>query len=228
MSGTNHQSAQAGSIVPWSTLDRWSARAFLVGGGMFAVAAVLSAYALVTGEVQIHQYLGEAFIAFGWIGGLVGLLGFYRGVADRSRWLARAGGAFSLVGLVAFTVLGVVSLVVFARGGSISELVHPALLLLGVILGSLLAFVTFSAATFRSDGYPRVVSLLLLVPAAIFVVNFFVLPVLLGRRGNPPAVGLVIVGALSLGMLAIGYVLRTDRVPSERHDDVASRDLGAS
>lgn len=221
----NRTSEQAGSIVPWNTLDRWSARAFFVGGGMFGIAAVLSAYAMVTGEVRVHQYLGEAFIAFGWIGGLVGLLGLYRGVAERSRWLARAGGAFTVVGLMAFTVLGVVSLVVFVTGGSIASMVHPALLLLGVILGSLLAFVTFSAATFRSDAHPRVASLLLLVPAAIFVVNFVVLPVLLGGQGNPPAVGLVVVGALALGMLAIGYVLRTDRSLDERHDAVASHDL---
>lgn len=223
MSGTNQPSEGVSSIGPWNAPDRWSARAFFGGGGMFVVAAALSAFAVFTGADRVHQYLGEAFIAFGWIGGLVGLLGLYREVVDRSRWLARAGGVFAAVGLVAFTVLGVVSLIVFFTGGSIEAMVPPGLLI-GVILGSLLAFVSFSAATFRSDAHPRAVGILLLVPSAIFVTNFLVLPVLLSQRGNPPAVGFVVVAALAIAMLAIGYVLRADGILDERQDAGASTD----
>lgn len=205
------------------SLGEWSASLFLLGGLMFAVSAALTLVAIVTGSVQSSMVLGEAFIAAGWIAPLIGLLGLYPAVANRNPWLSRAGVLFLLVGLVAFIYLAVASLLAFVQGLEITEIPIPLVVLLpGIVAGSLLAFVSFSVASLRSEALSRSVGLLLLVPSAIFVTNFLVLPAILGSGPNPPEIGFVITGLLTLAMLAIGYSLRAEDAPATRAEPVSS------
>jgi hypothetical protein len=200
-----------------ASLEAWSARLFLLGGVMFGISAALTLVGMATGAVEANMILGEAFIAAGWIAPLLGLLGLSHALADQSRRLVQAGSVFAVLGLVAFVFLAVASLVAFVQGLAITEIPIPiAVLLPGIIAGSLLAFVSFSVASIRSDAVPRSAGLLLLVPSAIFVTNFAILPAILGAGPNPPEVGFVITGLLTLAMLSIGYVLRTVGAPTER------------
>lgn len=209
--------------VPWESLERRSASLFVLGGLMFAVSAVLTVVAMVTGAIQPNMVLGEAFIAAGWIAPLLGLIGLYPALADRNPRLGRAGLLFALIGLVAFVFLAVASLVAFVQGLEITEIPIPvAVLLPGIIAGSLLAFVSFSIASLRSEAHARTVGVLMLIPSGIFVTNFLVLPIILGPGPNPPEVGFIITGLLTLAMLAIGYALRTTDTPTARTDPVSS------
>lgn len=212
--------------MPLNTTDRWNGVAqarstlFILGGVMFAIAAALTVVAMALGTDRLYLHLGEAFIAAGWLVPLIGLLGFYPSLVADHRWLARAAVVFTAVGLIAFTVLGIISIYVFATGGEISD--YPLMYIIpGIFSGSLLAFVTVSIASYLAPTYSRRVSLLLLVPSAIFVTNLFILPLVLGSGPNPPEVGLVLTSALTLAMLAIGYTLRTDGDTSHQSRPVA-------
>lgn len=191
------------------TLEPWSARLFLIGGVMFGVSASLTVVAMVTGAIQSNLVLGEAFIAAGWIAPLLGLLGLYPALVERTPRLVKAGLVFAVIGLVAFLFLAVASIIAFVQGLQITEIPIPiAVLLPGIIAGSLLTFVAFSIASLKNEAYPRIAGLLMLVPSKIFVTNFLILPAILGPGPNPPEVGFLITGLLTLAMLAIGYVLR--------------------
>lgn len=200
-----------------ASLESWSARLFLLGGAMFGISAGLTLVGMLTGAVEAYMILGEAFIAAGWIAPLLGLLGLARALADRSKRLVQAGSVFAVIGLVAFVFLAVASVVAFVQGLAITEIPIPVVVLLpGIIAGSLLAFVSFAVASRRSDVVPRPAGLLMLVPSAIFVTNFLILPAILGAGPNPPEVGAVITGLLTLAMLSIGYVLQAMTPPADR------------
>ena len=203
------------------SLEQSSQSLFLLGGLMFVVAAALTVVAMITGDVQSNMVLGEAFIALGWIGPLLGLLGLYPVLRDRNPWLVRAGLVFAVIGLIAFIYLTAASVFAFLQGMEITDIPIPiAVLLPGIIAGSLLAFVCFSVATLRSDAHSRTLGILMLVPSGIFVTNFVVIPVIRGPGPNPPEIGLVITGLLAVAMLAIGYVLRTEQTSTERSEAV--------
>jgi hypothetical protein len=192
------------------SLERRRPTLFFLGGAMFVVSAALNGMQIVAGTERLSLTVGEAFIAGGWIAGLLGLLGLYPGLADRSRWLSRAGAVFAVIGVLAFVVLAVVSLYGFVAGSEPGTFPIPIVYFIpGVFVGSLLAFVSFSGATLQSDDHPRALSIFLLVPSAIFVTNLFILPAIFGTGRRPPEVLLVIVGGLALAMLVIGYLLRT-------------------
>jgi hypothetical protein len=191
-------------------LERRTSALFLVGAAMFVVSAVLNGVQIVASAERLVM-IGEAFIASGWIAGLLGLLGLYPGLADRNRWLSRGGAVFAVIGILAFVVLAVVSLYGYAAGYDLGNFPIPVVFFIpGVFVGSLLAFVSFSGACLRSDAHSRRVGLLLLVPSAIFVTNLFVLPMIFGTGSTPPAIGIVVVSGLALAMFAIGYSLRAE------------------
>lgn len=199
----------------WESLETGSARAFFAGGVTFVFAAVLNVVTVVTGAERLSLMVGEAFIAAGWFGGLVGLLGLYPVLRDRSRWLTRAGAVFAVVGAVTMVVLAVASLVAFVQGGGVGDLPVPFIFLFpGLVIGSLLAFVSFSVASLRSDVPSRNVGVLLLVPALVFSTNFFILPIIVGTGPAPPEIIFAVTSILALVMLAIGYLLRTGDVPT--------------
>ena len=200
----------------WELLEKWGTGAFFTGAIMFVVAAALTVVSMTTGAERLSLMVGEAFIAAGWVGGLIGLLGVYAAVADQSSWSARAGAVFTVIGAVTFVVLAVASLVAYVNGGGVGDLPVPFIYLFpGIIIGSLLAFLSFSVASLRSDVHSRTVGILLLVPPITFVTNFFIIPAIVGTGPNPPEVILIVQIVLALAMLAIGYVLPTGDRPTD-------------
>jgi len=192
---------------------------FFLGAAMFIVSAALNGIQIVAGTERLSLMVGEAFIAGGWMAGLLGLLGLYPGLTDRSRWLSRAGAVFAVIGLLAFAVLAVASLYAFVAGYEPGNFPIPIVYVIpGVFVGSLLAFVSFSGAALWSDDLPQILSLVLLVPSAIFVTNLFILPAIFGSGPTPPAVGIVVVAGLALTMLAIGYLLRAEPEPTDHSE----------
>lgn len=206
----------------WEALERWSPTAFVVAGVMFAAAAAVVVVAILAGGWGRLALVAEACMGAGWISGLVGLLGLYPALADRSRWLARASAVFAGIGLVAFAVLVVVSLAAFTAGSRPDTFPVPqAVILPGMLSGTVLAFVSFSIASLRSDVHSRIASILLLVPTALFLTNAFVLPMFVEPTQSglaQPEVALGFASAVALAMLAIGSRLRTEEMPTDREE----------
>lgn len=199
------------TTLGWRRLERQSTTLFLVAAALFLVDAGLLVLDLAVGTERLSLMVGQAFIAAGWIAGLLGLLGQYPVLVDENRWLARAAAVFAAVGVVGFTVMGAASLWLFATGAALDDLTaYVPFFLPGVIAGSLLAFVAFAAASLRSDAHSRPLGVLLLVPSAVFVTNLL-------SGENTTLVTLAIVSALVVSMLAIGYVLRA-HVPAGREE----------
>lgn len=191
----------------WDTLERWSATAFLIGGVIFLADTALVANGLVAGT-EPPMTLGQAFVGASWTAALVGLLGLYPRLANRSRWLVRAGAVFAVIGAVTMAAMAVTSFGYFTGvfdGGEagLSEVVM--VFLPGVIVGSVLGFVSFGVACLRTDVYSRSVGALLLLLPMTVVFNLGT-----GFAGwNPLPKLLGVVALLSLTMLTIGYLLRT-------------------
>lgn len=199
----------------FESLERWRATAFLLAAAMFLVDAAF--LATVVGSGTRPPDLGQAFIAAGWTAAFVGVLGLYPDLAERRRWLARAGAVFAAVGVVVFAAMAVV-VVVFTAGivdGDFATLVP--IFLPGVVFGSVLGFLTFSVASLRSGVHSRAVGVLLLLPAISVVVNIATPSAASGRA----AITLGIVSGLALTMLAIGYLLRTGKALTGRAEPTA-------
>jgi hypothetical protein len=75
------------STRQWEALEQRSSTLFFLGGVMFMVAAGLSLVDIVVGVERLGLLVGEVFIAAGWMGGLLGLLGLYPVVSKQDhRW----------------------------------------------------------------------------------------------------------------------------------------------
>ena len=81
-------------------------------------------------------------------------------------------------------------------------------------IGTLLGFLSFAVASLRTDIHSQTVGLLLLVPPAIFAV------VLAGEivGYTPVWDDFVLASGQAISLLAIGYLLRTEDVPTEREE----------
>jgi hypothetical protein len=205
------------STSQWRSLEERSRTLFLVSGLLFIIAAGFDMSNILVGIEDLRSGVGQAFIAAGWIAALIGLLGFYPKLADRSRWLARAGGVCVVIGVVAFVGNGVTALVAFVRDVPPTEAFPMFVLvgmIIGVLIGSILGFVLFGVASLRSDVRSLAVGLLLLIPPLFVITNFFVLSVVGVPNPRPSEVTLFIVSGLAMNMLAIGYVLRTGGAPT--------------
>ena len=201
----------------WRSLETWRSTAFLAGGVLLAVDAVVVAATIVTGAERF-LLLGQAFVGAGWTAALVGLLGLYPGLAEPSRRLARVGAVCAAVGAVTFTVVAAASLAYYAgipdgEYGAIGMFFIP-----GVLVGSVLGFVSFSAASLRTDVYSRTVGVLLLVPPLFVLAN--ILRFVAGMESTTLTLAIVVLDALA--MLAIGTRLRNEAAPTDRAEPAST------
>lgn len=206
-----------GSKGRLESLERWRATAFLVGGVIFVADAALLASNVAAGTERFMT-LGQAFVGAGWTAAFLGLLGLYPDLADRSRWPARIGAAFAVVGAVTMAAMAVTSLGYFTGvlGGALDDVVMY--FLPGVFAGIVLGFGSFGVASLRTDVYSRSVGLLFLVLVLTFLFNlgsgiagFGTLTTVLG-----------VVCVLALSMLAIGYLFRTGGALARREAETSS------
>lgn len=195
----------------WNLLQKWSATAFLVGGGLLVLDAAIVVANIVTGA-EHWLLLGQAFVGAGWTAALIGLLGLYPRLAARSRWLSRAGAVFAVIGAVTFAIMAVAVLVYYA---GIPDGEYDAISLFflpGVLIGSVLGFVSFSVASLRTGVHSRTIGFLLLVPPILVVAN--ILRFVAGMESASITLGIVLGDALA--MLALGYILRPRPEPTDR------------
>lgn len=203
----------------WESLEQWRAMAFMVGGAIFVVDTALLVVQMSAGTGP--SAFGQALVGASWTAAFIGLLGFYPSLVHRSRWLARAGAVFAVVGVItmaamAATMFGYATDILSGDPGGVTMYFLP-----GVFLGVVLGFGSFGVASLRSSMYARSVSLLLLLLPLTFLFNIG--SAMAGF--NPLAKILGVVAVLTLTMLAIGYLLRTGSAVVDREEVAAANDV---
>lgn len=196
-----------GNSTHWDAVERWSPTLLLAGG------ALLVGHAAVNG-VEAFTDLApppDVFVTTGHLVALVGLLGLYPVLVDRTPRLARAACAVATVPLAAWFVMTVTQFLTVAGVVSSITDVLPEAFVVVVPVSTILTYVLFGVSTLRVGGDSRTAGLLVLAPAALLVV-FLVASVVTGASA---VLGLVIGGGLALSMLALGYTLRTWDRPAE-------------
>ncbi len=192
-------------MIPWRILDHWRARAFLAAGGLFLVSPVAKTLALVTdGPLPT---MAIAVLAFsGLTVALGGVLGLYPTLANRVPRHARAS-AVTTVTAAGMTV-GMLAWILGTR--LLSAPAAPAgppalafLSLIGVLAGT---FVVTGTACLRAAVPSRPVGVLVLALAVPWVVLIGT-GVVYGSE-LPAWVSLPTYGAIPVGFLVTGYVLR--------------------
>lgn len=192
------------------SLERWRAVAFLIGGVIFVVNTGLVAYHMSSGTEPAA--FGQALVGAGWTAAFIGLLGFYPGLRERTRWPARIGGFFAVIGgitmaAMAVTMLGYATDIISGDPGGTAMYFLP-----GVFLGIVLGFGSFGVASLRTDLYSRYLGLLFLLLPITFLFNLSS-----GIAGfGTLATVLGVVSVLALTMLAIGFLVRTGNATAER------------
>lgn len=197
-------------------LDRHSPRLFLVAGVLLVGYATLNGVTAVTGA-PVEPNLFEV----GYAVGFLALLGLYPRVADRQPWLARAGAAAALLGALAIAAFTVRGLAVLA---GVADVTAPNTVFIGMALvGFVLGYIAFGAASLRAGALSRTTGLALLVPGAIVVLMLAHIAAGL----DSPATAFVISAGQAMAHLAIGATLLAEGESTETEDAEPSPDSDA-
>lgn len=205
---------------PFELIEGHSAVLFLAAG------VLLTGYAALNGvEAFTAATVEPNLFEFGYVLGFLGLLGLYPRLVDRQPWLARIGGGAALSGAIAITAFNIGHLVEIA--GVVSDglpgmPVFIAMALVGFVFG----YLATGTAVLRSDVYPRLYGLVLLVPGVVVVL--MLVHIVAGFDSLETA--FVISVGQAMTHLAIGATLRADgeAADGEEVDAEADADAAAS
>lgn len=207
-------------------LDDWSARAFLLGGGLLAVALGINGVHLVTSiDTQQGVLVGvEGFAGFGGVVlSIVGLVCVYPRLADAAPRLARLGAALAVLPAAFFVALLLGCSVIAPQLGfpSLKTLVPSFTLVTAAIVGLFaVAVAAFGVASLQSAAPPWMPGAPLLVVAGSWAVLF---AALLGfPDGIPVWVTFVQTALLAGPLLWVGYQLRA--APTEADSTALAAD----
>lgn len=174
-------------------------RLFLVAGGLIVIFAVNTYLKTFTGTS--YPVIQGVVAPTGFLVGVVGLFGLYAGLADRSHTAARVAGVVTAVATVGWIVVIVASTVLGGEPGGPLTVV-PVVTLVSMII----AFGLFGIISIRTGDYSRVVGVLLIVEAIMFLLVIAGVPGYLIDTGHV------------LAYFGIGITLRARVVPSEGAD----------
>lgn len=198
-----------GSTTRWGLLERASPTLFLIGGGLVVGHAAIRGIEAFTDIAPPVDVFGPV----GYLIALVGLLGLYPTLGDRTSKVTRAVLAVASIPLAGWIVITVWS------GGEVAGIVPPQTEVLpGVffvvhMVGMVLTYGLFGVAVLRSGAHPRTVGVLLLVVPTLFIA----MVAGAALTANATAGAFVIGSLLALTHLALGYSLQADRTPID-HD----------
>lgn len=200
------------------SLEQWSPTAFLVAGAVLVVFAALLGYEVLTDTPAPEDIFGPP----GFFLAMVGLLGLYSALDDRTPRLARVSAAGAAVAAVGWFLIMVFALIEAAG-------ILPALEEMGVFGGviillagvsMILAYVGTGVASLRTGIHSQYLGLLLLAPPAIFGV-MLIQAVLFAQFGIFSETimawsAVILSGGQALAHVSIGYLLRNDPDPTDR------------
>lgn len=208
-------------MVTLRLLERWSSRLFMLAGGLLAV------YAAINGmNAFMDTALGVPGLGIAFLLGFLGLLGLYPSVTKQSPRLARIGAVAAVLGVIAFGILSansIAELVGIVSGNPPAWPLFVGMATTGFVLG----YLSFGIAILRSELYPPIVGLSLLVPGVIIIVMFAHMA---AGYASPETVFVISAGQ-AMGHSAIGGSLKTrsnsgtqERPPREDENTVMARD----
>lgn len=187
-------------------LEGKSSTLFLVGGGLlviFASNTVLRTF-VGTSFPPVQGLIGPAGFCFG----VLGLLGLYSALSDRTPLAASVGTVVAVIAAVGWPAVTVHGIATQVMGVNLPEVL--AALPLVVIGATFLAFTTFGIASLRAAVHPRTVGVFLLIPAT----GFFLLL-------TNAAPHFVIDTGHAVGYLGVGVTLRSTALTTESSEPVA-------
>lgn len=205
-----------GRTIPWDGLEKWNSQVFLLAGVLLAGVALYKG----VGDVTSWSVTMEVDLV---VGGLalmapvIGLLGLYPGLREAAPRLAVVGILSALIStVVVLTILGwfVTTTLQLGRFPVWDEApIWAAAALAVVFLTLALGFLLFGLAGLRTSVLSRRVSLLLIVPAVMWI----------GLLAN---VGLRVIPNFDfyvyvvnfVTVLAIGYLVRNGRELTDRSE----------
>lgn len=191
----------------WASLERWSPTLFLIGGGLIVGHAAVRGIDEFTSMAPPPDVFGPV----GYLLALVGMLGLYPALVDRTPTVVRVGAVVAVVPLVGWTAISIATLAeaVGILDTPIAALFGPFFLL--HMLTLILAYLLFGVASLRSGVHPRPVGLLLLAPP-VSLVTILVGAAVLGES----TIGAFVIGSLQAAVhLSIGGLLRAADAPAE-------------
>lgn len=185
----------------WESLERWSPILFIAGGsGVVTHAALMGIEAFTALSTP-----PDVFAATGHLVALVGLLGLYPGLSERTPRLARLAVAVAAAPIAGWVVMTVSQLLVVAGVWPSLNAALPGVFFVALLAASILTYGLFGAAALRGGRSSRTVGLLVVTPGALMAVLLLDSVV----TGATALDGLVLGGGMALAMLALGVRLRT-------------------
>lgn len=186
----------------WELLEHWSPRLVLSASVLFvghAIVRGIEAFTTLPPPVDV-------FGPTGYVAALVGLLGLYSALADRSRRMSRVAAGIAVILAPAWALIAGWN---FGEAAGIlppQTTVIPEAFFSALILSTLLLYLLFGVASLRTDSHTRILGGLLLTPATLLVL------LIVGATFlslNPATGGVIIGGGLAICHGAIGASLLT-------------------
>lgn len=201
------------SRIPWKRLEAKRTTAFLVAGVWLLAFVSYNGLQVVT-NIEQYSVVNTVTTAPALIIGHLGLLGFYRELAERVPRNAIVGAIVVALAATSALVLLIAALVQWlllggppADGGPTPVMVIGFISWLAMMVVTALAYLLFGIASLRADVHARIVGIALFGPAVVFLVNLLS-PVAVGTS-RPMWIVFIISGLQATAHLAIGVVLRT-------------------
>lgn len=192
----------SGGTSRLESFERWSPRLFFLGGVAVLGSATVNGLIFFVG-VSLPEAAGLVLNMAGFVAALVGVVGFYPGLADRSPRVARSSLAVVAAGLAGIVVLAGWAVAMLLLSAPEPSPAVPLLSLLLMLVGMCL----FGVGILRTDAYPGSVGVLLLAFVAVLVVVFARSVVV----GGDPSDAFIVVseGLEGTFLLGVGYSLAT-------------------
>lgn len=185
-------------------MERWTPKLFLLGGVLVLGSATANSLRFFA-DAPLPEAAGLVLNMVGFVAALVGVVGFYPGLVDRTPRLAKLCLAVVAAGIAGIAVLAVWAVAMLT--GSAPE-PSPLVAVLALFL-MLVGVCLFGIGILRTDAYPRIAGGLLLAFVAVLVV-VFARSIVVG--GDPANTFIVASEALEgASLLGVGYSLAASR-----------------
>lgn len=183
----------------WGMLEEWTPRLFVIGFVLELVFAVNHGAAYLLESISFFDWIYPS-VLLGRFAVLLGLAGLSVGLIERDPRVGKL--SRILLGIAMLFYVGMVALAILDIVGVSTSFI--AVFGLGTVVTTVLCFVLFAVAGFRTDAYPTVVGGLLLV--ATVAILFVMLTSSMFSTNLRGAVG---EGLNAIAFLGIWYVLST-------------------